>query len=173
LTPWATFGGVAVAAALAGEPGVSYDRHAGVVELRSYRWARPLEMEEEPLVHQRLVAAIDYHLRMHGLRETDADADVWVTYHSDSGGEVVIDTERYGYTLGPGWYWGAGLGSRERVHRYPAGTLVVDVWDGATGRLLWRGSAPGVVTPVPERPETRIPAACATLFRSFPRPAEP
>jgi len=153
-------------------PSVSYDRHADASALRSYRWARPLEMEEEPLVHQRLVAAIDYHLRMYGLRETQAEADVWVTYHSDAAGEVAIDTERFGYTLGPGWYWGGGLGTRGRIHRYPAGTLVIDVWDAATARLLWRGAAPGTVTVVPERPETRISAACAALFRSFPRPPD-
>jgi Domain of unknown function (DUF4136) len=176
MSVWTLLGTVLIAAAPTAEPvappSVSYDRHADASGLRSYRWAHPLEVEEEPLVHQRLVAAIDYHLRMYGLRETETEADVWVTYHSDSAGEVVIDTGRFGYTLGPGWYWGGGLGNRGRIHRYPAGTLVVDVWDATTARLLWRGTAPGTVTVVPERPETRIGVACATLFRSFPRPPE-
>ena len=102
---------------------VDYDRSYDFSQVESYRWADPQHAERNPLMHQRLVNAVDYKLSMAGARKVDSGADVYVTYHSDSHAEYAISTSHYGYHYGPGWH-GSGY-SDTNVTRYEIGTLVI------------------------------------------------
>ena len=62
--------------------------------------------------------------------------------------ELLLDTSLwgYGYPAGLYWdpyrsgYWSSGY-STTTVRQYVHGTLIVDVWDTATEKLVWRGTA--------------------------------
>jgi hypothetical protein len=59
------------------------------------------------------------------------------------------------------------------VVRYEAGTLVIDVVDGRTNRLLWRGWAQSKVGDMlnnRDRMAQRIDEEVSRMFERFPRP---
>jgi len=165
---------LAMLAAPAPQPGsgitLDYDHDADFSRYATYRWVAPVEDEEDPLLDQRLESAVDFHLALRGLRKMGAgEPDLRVTYHSDSGGDVVIDSRALGYHFGPGWFWGGGpVSSASAVHVYPQGTLVVDLWEASTGRLVWRASASDAVhMPRPLRDE-RLADLVQAMFALYP-----
>jgi hypothetical protein len=49
--------------------------------------------------------------------------------------------------FGGGWRWGGGFGdATTSVDTYKVGTLVVDMFDAHTKKLIWRGSASGTLS---------------------------
>jgi hypothetical protein len=57
--------------------------------------------------------------------------------------------------------------------RYEAGTLVIDVIDARTNRLIWRGWAQGAVKGMLENEDTmarQINQGVARMFEEFPKP---
>jgi len=149
---------------------VDFDRDYDFSAVETYGWVDPVEREEDPLLHQRLVAAVDYHLTMLGARKVERDPDVWVTYHSDSREEVTISTNTFGYGYGEGWYWAdtADTGrSLTTEQRYRVGTLIVDVWTAEEKRLVWRGTGWDTVPANPDKIERRINKAVAQMFEKW------
>lgn len=153
-----------------------YDRNADFAGFKTYSWVEGQTLEGDyPLVHERLVRAIEGQLAMKGLNEADSNPDVFVTYHADENESIRIDTDHFGYGYGPGWYWGGmGMGSSTtRVRSYTQGTLIVDVWDAKQKRLVWRGTATDTVSesPTPQKIDKKVNQAIGKMFESFPPPA--
>jgi len=69
----------------------------------------------------------------------------------------------FGYPYGYGAYgpYGAYGGYRERDLRLPPGSFVVDVMDGESGDLVWRGWAEGALAYAPD--EDELPAFIASV----------
>ncbi|MGA3186871.1 MAG: DUF4136 domain-containing protein [Bryobacteraceae bacterium] len=68
--------------------------------------------------------------------------------------------------VGGDWLWrGLGGGSTDN----PAvGTLVVDIFDGKTKKLLWRGSAPDTLVGKPDQSATKLKQSVTDMFKGFP-----
>jgi hypothetical protein len=149
---------------------VDYDHDAEFSRYATYRWLSPVESEVDPLLEQRLASGIEFQLALRGLRRMGAgEPDLWVTYHSDSDGDVVVNSGDLGYHFGPAWFWGGGpVSSASAVHEYPARTLVVDLWEGETGRLVWRGSAEDAVRMPRPRIDTELADLLEAIFASYP-----
>lgn len=149
---------------------IDYDPEAGFSRFATYRWVAPVEDEEDPLLHQRLASAVDFHLALVGVRRMGAgEPDLWVTFHSDSSGDVVVDSRALGYRFGASWLWGGGpVSSASRVHTYPRGTLVIDLWDAETGNLVWRASATDAIRAPRPRRDTRLADLVQAMFSGYP-----
>jgi hypothetical protein len=48
------------------------------------------------------------------------------------------------------------------------GTLVVDIDDGKTKQLLWRGAAKGTLSDKPEKNSQKIDKAVTKMFKQYP-----
>jgi hypothetical protein len=74
-----------------------------------------------------------------------------------------------GFGGGPGW---GGFGNSGNINiseqDYKEGTLVIDVYDGKTKQLLWRGSAEGTLSDKAAKNETKLDKAVAKMFKDFP-----
>lgn len=110
------------------------------------------------LMHTRIVDAIKAKLTTGGLQEVSANPDIAVTYHLASKENTVYNTTSVGYG-GYGGYWGGWRGygggmatATTTASTYTEGTLIIDAYDVAEKKLVWRGS--GTVT-VKEDPEKR------------------
>ena len=119
--------------------------------------------DSDPLLHSRIVNGIEHYITLGGLTETDGDPDVYITYHGSSKQELSVNTSSigvgYGYPSGWGYgpyggyggYYGHYYGTAysgmatTTVTSYQVGTLVIDVWDADTQKLIWRGTAANVV----------------------------
>jgi hypothetical protein len=121
------------------------------------------------LLDGRIRAAVDHELAAKGYQAAaPAKAGFLVGYH------VVVKERVDAATLG-GWYghggwWGPGQPVQPVVRRYEEGTLILDVIDPATDRLLWRGTGTAVVDPdaSPKAKERRINTVVAKVLERFP-----
>jgi len=144
---------------------IDYDGSYDGNSVESFAWKETAETsvsKSNPLLHSRIVNGIEYYLTLAGARETDADPDVYVTYHASAKEEISIDTSYHGYGYPSGWgYYGRrGYGyadATSTVRKYEIGTLVVAVWDASSNKLVWRGTATNItVTDNPAKMEKKL-----------------
>jgi hypothetical protein len=91
-----------------------------------------------------------------GLTQVEENPDVYVTYHFTTEERTSYTTTNFGYGgFHGGWYgWGGGMGSSTTTQQnYTDGTLIIDAYDGAEKKMIWRGT--GTVT-VKAKPEKQI-----------------
>jgi hypothetical protein len=55
---------------------------------------------------------------------------------------------------------------------YKQGTLVIDMYDAKTKKLLWRGSAEGTLSDKAAKNENKLDKAAAKMFKDFPPQAK-
>ena len=98
----------------------------------------------QPLIDDRIVAAIDTELAAKGFTKAESNPDVIVVYHVAFDQEKDISTYSSGYGGGYGAYgygWGGGMGgtTSTQVRNILIGTLVIDIADAKANR--WPGAA--------------------------------
>jgi hypothetical protein len=70
-----------------------------------------------------------------------------------------------------GWGWGMGMGSSTTSYSendYKVGTLVIDVYDGSTKKLVWEGVSQNTIQENPQKREKTIPKKAAKLMQKYP-----
>jgi Domain of unknown function (DUF4136) len=139
----------------------------------------PDTVAAQQLLDQRVSNAVQAQLTGKGLTATDRqDADLFVGYG------MVDKTHREVYTDRDGWGWGGGWGWRyyrwgvawpmtvqRRVETYTDGTVVVNLIDAKTKKVVWEGEiADAVSLPVgnPVGATKQIDGAVAKLFAKYP-----
>lgn len=148
------------------------DRGADFTRYRTYDWGPPdswstgdPRLDNNPFFQERVRADVDEQLATRGFEKTTSGRpDLRIRYRAsvtqriDSPG---IDRES-GYCVthdcGP--------------YVYEAGTLLIDLVDTGTNRLVWRGWAEGSVDGVIDNQqwlEQRVDAAVTRIFKQLPR----
>ena len=128
----------------------------------------------QPLIDDRIVAAIEQELAAKGLTKVDANPDVFVVYHTsfDKQKDISTFSSGYGGGYGPyGWGWGGGMSTQTtQVRDILIGTLVVDMADAKKGQLAWRGMAVKEVKTQasPEKRDKSINEAMQKIFKNYP-----
>lgn len=158
------FGAVAFAQTVS----FDFDRSADFRRFRTYAWAEGTVVAE-PLIHQRLVNAVDAQLAAKGLRQVQGGEppDVLVAYHA------AFDRNLQVTGLASGWggyrYGGYRTGSA-RAEETLVGTLIVDIVDARTRTIVWRGSATRDidVNARPDKRDENINKTAAKLFKHYP-----
>ena len=101
------------------------------------------------------------------------NADFNLGWHVTSQGlrNYRVVYEMYGYSWSG---WGAnGFGtdtSDAAVHEWAPGTVIIDVVDGRTDRLVWRGMTQGALAdePDPEKRQEMIDSGVRKILADFP-----
>ena len=138
---------------------VDYADDADFSSFRSYRWYDDIHGSELAEYRQynssdkRVRTYVDRELKAHGLRESTTErADVWVNYHISKEQQMRIDSfSRYPSAgmhggVGVGTYGSAvslGYSSGPSVRTYKEGTVVLDIIDARSSKIVWRGIAEG------------------------------
>lgn len=130
----------------------------------TYAWREGIHTPQ-PSVHTQIVQAVDAELSAKYLRRIQANPDVYVVYHA-SVQEMSVNMSDHGYSYGSRWQWGGGMKSDTAVQTYPKGTLVVDIWEAETQRLIWRGVATGVV----DKGSGKVTQEIQKMFLKYPPP---
>jgi hypothetical protein len=160
---------LAVLVAIAGCSSITvstnFDSDADFNGFESYTWMKETETGEgydySGLLDERIKGAIDEQLVAKGLRKAATNPDLYVVYHA--GKKERLEVEDWGY----GGWWGVGGGE---AYSYEQGTLIVDLIDTATKKLVWRGTAQKALSDSPsagER-EAAIDEAVQKMFKKFP-----
>jgi hypothetical protein len=173
-----------LASALAGCAGVDvshdYDPATDFSGYRSFDWfpgGRQLTGDVEldsPLIDERIRAALVRTLTSRGYQKVaDRMPDFFVNYHlsvrtrlSNSG----MNTH-YGVGIGTAGSWGGvGISTGSRVRQYEEGTLVVDVVDASSRKLVWRGTGSRAIRRdrTPDEATRNINAVVEEILKRFP-----
>ena len=120
-------------------------------------------IKDNPMMGDRVVSMIKQELREGGLQEVQENPDLYVTYHFTSQERKSYSTTSMGY----GGYWDdwggwggyGGFGgpmmgsSTTQEYSYEEGTLIIDAYDSAEKKMVWRGS--GTVT-IKSKPDKQV-----------------
>lgn len=145
----------------------AHDFDFGAVKTFTYVETKDSDLQDS-LTDTRMENAILRELK-HGLKQVDSDGDIYMTYHVVTKDNTVFNTSSYGYGgFGPGWggyggygYGGYGYGggmgtSTTTATTYTDGTLILDAYDPATKKMIWRGTGTVTVKSKPEKQANQI-----------------
>jgi hypothetical protein len=145
-----------------------FDRSAPFSTFRTFGWAPGTELTDA-LNHARVVRSIESQLLSKGLTRVEGGAspDLLVAYHASFNKNLQINAWSSGWG-GP--RFGGLRSGTATTQQILTGTLVVDLMDGRTKNIVWRGTASGDINPA-AKPETRdknIARATQKLFKNYP-----
>ena len=161
-------------AGCASGPVVQTDRDPGTdfSRFHDYAWKQPPPVTN-PLLRQRIVAAIDAQLAGKGWRQVpEAEADVLLVGNVSAREDVALNYF-YDGNAWAGWDWhpyGNRGAQRVELRSYRVGTLVLDMFDAQSRRAVWRGVAEGTVPDSEARRTRDAMTAVERLFEGFPPP---
>ena len=103
---------------------------------RTYAWSRGVPARD-PSIESQIRAAVDFELPFKRLKKVEmaSSPDLYVSTYASVEEEQVID--QWGYEVGIS----GAANSRSSPLTLQIGTLVVDVVDSRSGKLVWRGQA--------------------------------
>jgi hypothetical protein len=161
--------------ALAQSVDTDHDPAVDFTKYHSYTWVDG-HAKAQPLNHDRIVHGIDAQLAAKGWKRVDSKdaADAVLIYNVASQQERTLSTM---YT-GVGGYgyggWGMGMGSTTTYENvYTVGTMILDIYDAKTEKLIWRGTASDTIPEKSSSLAKKIDKAVVKLFKKFPPPPAP
>ena len=170
---------IAAPVLLAQKTSYDYEKTADFAAFKTYQFKDGTKVGQ-PLIDERIVAAIDTELAAKGLTKSESNPDVFVVYHVafDKQKDISTFSSGYGGGYGPyGWGWGGGWAggtSTTQVRDILIGTLVIDLADAKQNQLAWRGMATKEVSPQanPEKRDKNINNAVKKIFKNYPPKAK-
>jgi len=127
-----------------------------------------------PLNQQRILNAVKSEMAKKGFQESASTPDVWVNVTAVLENRVAVSstTDYYGYGgMYRPYYWGGGMSSATtnyNVQHYKDGSLIIDVIDANSKKLVWQGTGNKEIDGPVKDPDTTIPKAVASIMESFP-----
>ena len=166
---------LAPALLLAQKVSYDYSKTANFAAYKTYAYKEGTKVGQ-PLIDERIVAAITAELGLKGFSKAETNPDVFVVYHVAFDQEKDISTYSSGYAggYGPyGWGWGGGWGggmTSTQVRNIVIGTLVIDIADAKANQMAWRGMATKEVDTQakPEKRDKSINNAVKKIFKNYP-----
>ena len=147
--------------------GVVYAQHvttdsdpaAPFATYKTYAWT-PGTASAISLSEQRIHDGVNAQLQGKGMTQVNSNPDVFVATHvtTHTVPQVIADG------FGP-WGFGGGMAT---VQTYTEGTLVVDLYDATTHKMVWRGVATATVSSKPEKNAMKIDKSLAKMFARYP-----
>jgi uncharacterized protein DUF4136 len=138
-------------------------------------WQKDSDKLLNDLDKERMRNAFANEFKARGLQKGGEDADIAISLFLvlEQKTSTTAYTNYYGggysrYHRG-GWGWGNGYSSTSYSESdYIKGTLVMDVFDNKTNKLIWQAVASGTVKENPKKREKSIPKTVAKLMKDFP-----
>ena len=141
-----------------------YDKKADFSKYKTYSWAKV--QTSNPLWEQRIKDAVDPELQAKGWQKVDSGGDVALTAVGSARDQQEYTT--FYDRLSPWWWRGFGNEATTTVQTYRIGTLVLDMYDVQTHRLIWRGTASDMLSDKPSKNEKKLDKTIAKMFDKFP-----
>lgn len=123
------------------------------------------------LNQQRIADAIRSEMTKKGFQEATSNPDVLVNSVAVFKDRTSVSSTSYGYggVYRPYYWGGGGIGyTNYDVHHYKDGSLIIDVIDANTNKLIWQGIGNKEIDGPIKDPDTKIPKAVAMIMEGFP-----
>ena len=150
--------------ALAQQVKTDYDRGANFNQYKTYSWGKV--KASDPLWNDRIKSAVDSALVAKGWTQVESGGDVSVMAVEMTKNQQTLNTF-YDGGFG-GWRWGGFGDATTTTENYKVGTLVVDLFDSQTKKLIWRGSSSDTLSNKSEKNIKNLDNGVAKMFKHFP-----
>ena len=163
---------ILAATALLAEVKTDYDRTAEFSRYKTYSWGKV--HTQNPLWGSRIKAAVTSALAAKGWTEVESGGDVSIMAMEMTEDHRTLNTYYDNFGGGWGWRrWGGGFGdgfgtSTTTEERYKVGTLVVDLFDTNTKKLIWHGSASDPLSDKSDKNIKTLNSDVQRMFDHFP-----
>jgi Domain of unknown function (DUF4136) len=163
---------VAVGYASAQGATTSFDKDANFLNYKTYKWVNiPSAQQLDELTSDQLIGTLEVALANKGLAKSKSDtADLFIGYQiARGGGDKQLN--HYAVGLSSGSAAGATSGTAGAtttvVH---SGQLVLDMYDAATKKLIWRGIVSHAIdaNAKPDKKQKHMDKAVEKLLRDYP-----
>ena len=114
-----------------------YDHNTEFSQYKTYSWEKV--QTSDTLWVDRIKGAVNATLTAKGWTPVESGGDVAILAIEMAQNHPTLNTYYNGF--GGGWRWGGFGDVTTTVHNYTVGTLVVDLFDANSKRLIWRGSS--------------------------------
>jgi hypothetical protein len=144
-----------------------FDHQANFSQYKTYSWQEI--KASNSLWDDRIKSAVDAQLTAKGWTQVDNGGDVALVAIKTTQTQRTLQTFYDG--MGGGWRWRGfgGFGEATTTEEdYKEGTLVIDMYDAKTKRLIWRGSAEDMLSDKAEKNEKNLDKGVAKMFKEFP-----
>lgn len=146
-----------------------YDREANFGQYKTYSWEHV--NTRDPLFVDRIKNSVNAALAAKGLTQVDSGGDVSIVAVEITRNQQTLNTFYDG--LGGGWGWrrfgGGGFGEATTTTEiYKVGTLVVDLFDTKTKKLLWRGTSSDTLSNNSDKNIKNLDKGVEKMFKQFP-----
>lgn len=166
--------------AFAQKVNIDYDRQADFPHIRRYQWRTHPVFEKDPSLLEKFSVAIQLvhqsgnkELIKRGMQPVESTPDVYFTFF------IVADEGREAQTTAVasvgmwsatpyGWYGGEmPVLTNTKIVNFVQGTLVIDVVNAATSRLIWRADCSDEIRDMSKRDKT-IDSCVRKALNKFP-----
>lgn len=150
-----------------------YDRNADFGHYKTYSWGQV--HTQDLLWVDRIKSAVDSALAARGWTEVESGGDVSIMAMEMTQDHRTLNTYYDNFGGGWGWRWGGGFGdgfgtSTTTEETYKVGTLVVDLFDTNSKKLIWRGSASDTLSDKSDKNIKKLNTDVHKMFEHFPPP---
>ncbi|MEX1309013.1 MAG: DUF4136 domain-containing protein [Candidatus Sulfomarinibacteraceae bacterium] len=165
---------LAAASAAAMDIYVDYDRSGRFSWYKTWAWAETEETSlkgHNDLMHSRIKNAIEHYISQGRLIEDTENPQLYITYHAVSSPAMKVNPVSFGVGFGGGWamdpYWGGVGVSTASAATYEQGTLIIDIWEAETKKLVWRGVAVDAFVDDPKKADKKINQAIEKMIKKW------
>jgi hypothetical protein len=156
-------------ASFAQEVKTDFDRSVDFSQYKTYSWGNV--HTQDPLWIDRIKAAVNSALAAKGWTQVESGGSVSLMAMEMTRSHQTLNT--YYDSFGGGWGWrrgfGGGIGDATTTEEtYKVGTLVVDLFDSNTKKLIWRGSASDTLSDKSDKNIKNLDRGIDKMFDHFP-----
>lgn len=144
-----------------------YDRNANFSQYKTFSFEKI--QTKDSLWADRIASAVGGALAGKGLTQVSSGGDICIVAIEMTKEQQTLNTFYDNFGGGWGWRWGGGFGeSTTTTDTYRVGTLVVDLFDAKSKKLLWRGSESDALSDKSSKNIKNLDKGVEKLFREFP-----
>jgi len=148
---------------------VDFDHKVDFSQYKTYSWEKV--QTQDALLVDRIKEAVNASLTAKGWTPVESGGNVAIVAIEMTHTQRTLNTFYNGF--GGGWRWGGGFGNATTTEdNYKVGTLVVDLFDANTKKLIWRGSASDTLSDKSEKNIKNLDKGVHKMFDHFPPDAK-
>jgi hypothetical protein len=141
-----------------------YARSANFGQYKTYSWEQV--KTKDALDVDRIKNAVNAALAAKGWTKVDSSGDVSIVAMEIIRKQQTLNTFYDGF--GGGWRWGGFGDATTTTETYKVGTLVVDLFDTKTKKLVWRGSSSDTLSNNSDKNIKNLDKGAEKMFKHFP-----
>ena len=152
-----------------GQVKTDYDRSTDFSHYKTYSWEKV--QTQDALWVDRIKEAVNSALAVKGWTQVPSGGDVSIVALEMTQNHRTLNTYYDGF--GGGWRWGGRFGDATTTEDdYKVGTLVVDLFEAGSKKLIWRGSSSDTLSDKSDKNIKNLDKGVQKMFDHFPPEAK-